>query len=79
MELKSQKRGCRRSKNTTAGGPCGSRPRRETDPKDAPITIVKSHPITAEHNSVYVTGTHLHHRLKKTSSMLSKRREPHQK
>ena len=50
MDSESQKPGCRRSRNTTAGKPCDNGPHWETDPKDASITAVQFHQTTPEHN-----------------------------
>ena len=39
-------------KKTTVREPYSSRLQKETDLKDAPITAVEFHSITAEHNSI---------------------------
>ena len=83
-EEKFQKRGGPRSKNTTTGEPCESGPPREqitewnSKDRNAPIRAVEK---TTNHSraSCFKRSrmTSRPHRLKKTSSMQSKRRDLH--
>ena len=72
MRQKSKKPECWRSTDTTTEEPCGSGQLREPF-EDAPIIVVKFHPITTSNNIPRP------HRLKKTSSMHSARLDPHPK
>ena len=43
---------CRRSQKHNGREPCGSGPHRDTDPEDAPITVMELHLVTAQYNSI---------------------------
>ena len=78
-----QERGCPRSKSITTGEPCDSGPPREeiaelnSKDRNLPIRAVKKLLSTAEHYTLISCMTSRPHRLKKTSSMQSKRRDIH--